>query len=131
MTAPARVQAEDEVRVFDRNGKRAGQPEGGWPGRVVKVGTKRAFITYAAVAWNKRETGEPFNLEDGHTRDGFRWFRTLAQADEDARLDAAKATLRKHGIQIEWSAKLALPQIEALAKVAATFDQPTPDEVTS
>jgi hypothetical protein len=127
----ARVQAEDEVRVFDRNGTRVGQPEGGWPGRIVKVGRTRAHITYKGVPWRQEETGESFSLEDGHNRDGFRWFCTLAEVEHDERMEAAKVTLRKHGIVFDFGARLTLDQVEALAKVAATFDQPTTSEATS
>lgn len=119
-----RVKAEDEVRVFDRNHQRVGEPVGGWPGRVVKVGRTRAHITYQGAPWGKHETGESFSLEDGHNHDGFRWFCTLAEVEHDERMDAAKATLRKYGIVFDLGARLTLDQVEALAAVAATFDQP-------
>ena len=41
----ADIKVGDEVLVFDVNGRRMGQPEGGWPGEVTKVGRRLAVMT--------------------------------------------------------------------------------------
>ena len=119
------VTAGDEVRVFDVNGRRMGQPEGGWPGTVVKVTPSRAYIVYAGIyGIRARETGEPFALEDGCKIDRMRHrrFKTLEQADRDQRMAAARLLLRLHGIVLDLRHALSLEQAEALAEVAAAWE---------
>jgi hypothetical protein len=40
------IEAGDEVRVFDVNGRRARQPDGGWKGTVTKIGRTLIHIDY-------------------------------------------------------------------------------------
>lgn len=120
----SQVQPGDEVRVFDVNGRRMGQLEGGWPGRVVKVGRTRVYIAYAGAAFGKQEAGEPFSLETGKRIDayGHRWFKTLAQAEQDARREAARKILRDHGIILDWDRQFSVEQAEQLAAVVQGWD---------
>jgi len=113
------------VRVFDVNGARVGQPEGGWPGEVVRVGRKLVYITFARAAWNKRESGEAFRLDDGQINDnhGNRYFLTVEEADYRLRRETAVTALREVGIHVQTYSRLSLEQIEALAAVAAGFEQ--------
>lgn len=101
----------DEVRVFSR---RRSQPAGGWPGEVVKVG--RTLVT---IACNGR--AEQFRIDTGRINDdyGASWFRTMEQADLDARQARARAALSEHGVRLDHGHRLTLEQIEALAAVLA------------
>lgn len=110
------VKQGDEVRIFDQNGARIGQPEGGWPGTVVKIGRSLVTIEY-------RGKQDPFRLDTRVINDryGHRWFKTLEQAAEDERLRVALATLKAHSIRLDSGHGLTVEQIEALAEVARTF----------
>ena len=114
------IQAGDEVRVYDVNGKRVGQPEGGWRGKVVKVGRTLAHIHYGDPHWTRTET---FTLEDGQRNDryGRQWFLTMDEAARRERLYVALSVLGGHGITLDHGNSLTLEQIEALAEVARTF----------
>ena len=106
----------DEVRVFDRNGSHMGQPPGGWPGKVVKIGRKYVTVEYGSRSdLFDKETGR---LKDSH---GHRRVETLEQVALEARQDRAIQTLRSHGIDLRRGHRLSLEQIEALAQLAATF----------
>lgn len=110
------VKPGDEVRVFDVNGSRMGQPKEGWRGVVVKVGRKLVTIGYG------KRTGV-FRLDDQKINDryGNRWFATLEQAEQKARRERAINVLRSHGINLDVGHKLTLEQIEQLASVAHTW----------
>lgn len=100
----------DEVRVFDTNGSRMGQPDGGWHGVVVKIGRKYATIDYG------RRTDQ-FELDGRRANDprGARRFKTLDQVAEDERLRRAIETVEERGIELVRGHRLTLEQIEALA----------------
>jgi hypothetical protein len=110
------VKAGDEVRVFDVNGKRVGQPESGWPGTVVKVGRTLAHVAYGART-------ETFRISDGTRNDAYehRYFLTMADARRETRRAAADAVLRERKIQLDYGNLLTIEQIEALAEVARNF----------
>jgi hypothetical protein len=115
------ISVHDEVRVFDVNGKRMGQPEGGWPGRVVKVGRTLVYIEY------RRGPAEAFRLADGGRNDkmGQRRFCTAEQAERDASKAAAVALLRAHGIDLNHRVKLTVAQVEELAGVVEKWGDPS------
>jgi hypothetical protein len=100
----------DEVRVFDTNGRRSGQPEGGWLGTVIKIGRKYVTIDYGRKAESFEFGGRRANDPYGH-----RHFKTLDQVTLDDRRQRAKAVLSDHKIRLDMGHQLALDQIEALA----------------
>jgi hypothetical protein len=112
------VKVGDEVRVFDVNGRRNGQPGSGWPGKVVKVGRK-----YFTVAYGSSGRTTNFLLETGRVNDayGHRSVKTLDQVAHDQRRAQAEADLTACGVELRFGHKLTLEQIEALAEVARTF----------
>jgi len=64
----------DEVRVFDVNGSRMGQPEGGWPGTVIMAGRRYATVSY-------RGRTAQFLMSNGRINDArdHQWIMTLEQ----------------------------------------------------
>ena len=114
------IKPRDEVRVFDTNGHRAGQPDGGWPGIVVKVGRTLAHIDYG----NSRERIETFRLSDGRRNDGFsrRYFLTISQVAERDRRHAANEVLKAHGVELTVRRSFTTEQCEALAEVVKTWN---------
>lgn len=115
MAAPE-LRAGDEVRVFDQNDGRMGQPEGGWPGVVTNIGRKLIRIEY-------RNKVDAFRLDTGRINDnyGHRWFKTMEQVAESKRRSSAMAVLNAHKISLDFGHRLTLEQIEALAELARTF----------
>lgn len=110
----------DEVRVFDVNGNRLGQPEGGWVGTVTKVGRKLVTI----------QTGDGYNgekqyrLEDQMANDnyGHRRFKTLEQAAQDERRAEAMDVLRNAGINFGYRAiPFTVDQLEELAALVQSW----------
>jgi hypothetical protein len=103
------------VRVFDTNGSRMGQPEGGWPGRVVKIG--RTLVTIDYPAGNRGPY--QFRLDTRQVNDnyGHQWFRTEEEAEAEQRLASAVDILRGAGITIEYRSSLTADQVEELAAV--------------
>ncbi len=115
------VKVGDEVRVFDVNGRRAGQPEGGWPGVVASVGRK-----YFTVDYDGQHGGRvhEFSLIDGLRANdvyGHRHVRTAEQVEAARRRRVALALLVAHWVDIQRADRLTLEQLEALAEVAKTF----------
>jgi hypothetical protein len=116
------VKVGDEVRVFSVNGKRAGQPEGGWVGEVTRVGRKLIDIKYpGAYAHSGVET---FRLDGQKTNDEYAHesFQTMEQFAQSERKSTAQAALRDAGLELETRARsrLTLEQLEALAEVVTT-----------
>jgi hypothetical protein len=111
------IKAGDEVRVFDRNGPGHGQPSGGWPGTVTKVGRTLIHVEYG----NGR--AEKFRKDTGCAPNAYSspWIRTPEQVALAERGAAAGAILREHHITLGYARSLTLEQIEALAEVARTF----------
>jgi hypothetical protein len=107
----------DEVRVFDVNGRRMGQPEGGWPGTVTRVGRTLMDVSYNnRTETFRRDSGARHNDGYGHRR-----VKTLEQVAQDARRAEAVEALSKHGVELRWGFKLTIEQLEALAEVARSF----------
>ena len=109
-----------EVRVFDVNGTRMGQPAGGWPGTVTRVGRKLFEATYEGHASGRRP--QRFRLEGGHSDDayGHQFVRTLEQVALTGRHDTAIKILLAHGLQFSstcWRDQITLAELEAVAVV--------------
>ena len=118
----AGIKLRDEVRVFDINGSRAGQPEGGWMGHVVKVGRTLAYIDYGDI----RERIETFRLDTQRRNNdpyGQRYFRTLAEVADLDRRSVAMEALKAHGVELSHRHSFTIEQREALAEVVKTWDQ--------
>ena len=110
----------DEVRVFDINGRRMGQPDGGWQGTVTKVGRTLVYVDYG------HRNGQ-FRIDTGRANDsyGHRYFKTLEQAASDARLSHALARLKGGPVRLESGHRLTVEQIERLADLVASFTKET------
>ena len=107
-----------EVLVFNINGKRAGQPEGGWPGTIIKVGRKNVTIKYGSyhTFTFSMETQRQTHLS--HT-----WFKTLEQAAEDARRSSAIDRIRLHGLSFSSSGHRQATSTTTLERVAEVLEQ--------
>lgn len=114
--ASAELKVGQEVRVFDQNGRRMGQPDGGWPGVVTKVGRKLVAIEYSNRSAQFRLDTQVIN--DGY---GHRYFETPEQVIRHQRLGRALKALHDHQIMLGRGHRLTVEQIEALAEVARTF----------
>jgi hypothetical protein len=93
-----------------------GQPDGGWVGRVVKVGPKLVHITYPYAPQAKA-----CRKADGRSNDryGNQSFKTVEQAARHNRYAAAIAVLREHGIEVSprHGQSVTVEQAEELAEV--------------
>lgn len=112
------VKPGDQVRVFDVNGDRVGQPAGGWEGTVVKAGPKLVTIDYPHGV-------TVFRRQEGRTNDsyGHQYFRTLEEAEEARRRGSAEAALRAAGVDVTHRCNLSTRRLEAMA-AAATAPEP-------
>lgn len=112
------VKVGDEVRVFDINARRRGQPHGGWVGTVVKVGRILAHVEYQGRT-------QTFELSTGYRNDNYRHqhFETLEQVDVNARCKTAVDVLRERGVELSNRRSFTLEQIEALAEVVKTWTE--------
>lgn len=108
----------DEVRVFDVNGSRMGQPEDGWPGKVVRVGRKLVDITYGGRV-------QTFTIADRLSSDRYnhQYFQTPEEAALDARRDEALKTLRDRRVSLGHGKTFTVEQIEQLAALVRSFDK--------
>lgn len=104
------------VRVRGRNGNRPGQPRGGWPGEVVRIGRTLVDIVSGAGKMDFRIDSQKSNDDVGYYS-----FKTLEQAALDDRLDTAVETLRASKVTLGFGHGLTLEQIEELADVVRTF----------
>lgn len=122
MTKDDATKVGDTVKVFDVNGKRRGQPEGGWDGKVLKVGRKLVTIEYPGGRWGGRQ----FRLEDGRANDTYgshTLFLTLPEVALRQRRQDAIASLRRHGVEIERCCNLTAHQSEVLAETCSQFER--------
>lgn len=114
----------DEVRVFDVNGKRIGQPEDGWIGTVTKVGRTLVYIEYAGRT-------DKFEMATGTGPDAYRHrsFLTAQHAADTARRRAAEDSLREFGITVAYPKRdhFTTDQLEALADLVRSFTQENTD----
>jgi hypothetical protein len=123
MTSLQNLKVGDEVRVLDTNGRRVGQPDGGWIGRVEKVGRTLVTVSYPGC---RPAEGEKFSMTDGcKPNDAYRHrhIHTVDEVERQARRSAAVAVLRKHGVDLSHRFMRTIEQIEALAEVVKTWDQ--------
>lgn len=83
-------------------------------GIVTKVGR-----TLATISWGSGEKQFRMLNGDENAPNGFRWFKTLEQAEADDRLTEAETTLRNAGLNImsHRQCPLTNPQIEELAAI--------------
>lgn len=115
------VSAGDPVKVFDAyNGRRHGQPEDGWDGEVVKVGTKLVHIRYG-----RYDETEKFRLDTQVVNDQYErlHFRTMPQMEELRRSQAALALLATHGLRLDSWRTLPVDVLEQLAAVLTAYDK--------
>lgn len=114
--ASAELKVGQEVRVFDQNGRRVGQPDGGWSGKVTEIGRSLVTVEY-------RGNSDAFRMDTHVINDryGHKFFKTLEEVAEDERRGRALATLKDHRIELGFGHSLTLEQIEALAELARTF----------
>lgn len=117
------------MRIFDVNGSRLGQPAGGWPATVVKVGTKLVTLRRVGRSWRD----EVFRIEEQTKNNdwGHESFLTLAQVAEKSERTRAVETMRAHGITIHSSGgSIPTEKLVAVARTLATFDVTTPPKAT-
>jgi hypothetical protein len=103
-----------EVRVFDVNARRRGQPHGGWAGTITRVGRTLVYIDYPG----SREP-KAFRIDGGAANDqyGHQSFLTLDEAARQARRTAALGVLHEHGLRLDYGHSLPLEEIEAIAAI--------------
>lgn len=111
------VKVGDKLMVFDINGSRMGQPPGGWPGVVIKVGRKYFVVEYSG------HRATTFLLEDGRENDSsrHRYVKTPEQAELERRHHQASQELRERKITLDLGHDFTLEQIEQLAALVRTF----------
>ena len=111
----ATVKLGDKVKVFDINGHRHGQPEAGWDGEVVKVGTKLVTIAY-------RRSRQVFRLATGVANDdyGHQVFMALPEARRHVALQA----LSSRGLQPASWARHDIDYLEAVADALRGLPNP-------
>jgi hypothetical protein len=106
----------DRVQVFESNGRRSGQPEGGWDGEVTKKGNK--LLT---VKWRWSET--VFRLDTGQfnskSYSHFYHVKTVEKAAADLRRNGLLGKLRNLGLEIRFDRKseFTTDKLEAVVKV--------------
>ena len=107
-----------EVRVFDVNGSRMGQPPGGWPGTITGIGRTLVHVDYG------RRGPQAFRIDGCRANDqyGHQSFLTLREVAQEARRTAAVWTLGAHGVRLDPGHDLTLEQIEAMSTILR-FDQ--------
>ena len=125
MTSLQNLKVGDEVRVLDTNGRRVGQPDGGWIGRVEKVGRTLATVSYPGC---RPAEGEKFSMTDGYKPNDAYRHRHIHTVEEIAlsdRRSVAIGVLREHNIELKLGRanSVTLEQLEALAEVVKTWDR--------
>lgn len=103
------VRVGDQVRVFDVNGRKRGQPEDGWPGVVEHVG--RTLVT---IAFNRDRAVFRMDTRLANDNYGHQRYMTLAEVAEQARLRVAVEALRYHGVELTPRHRLSVAEVEAL-----------------
>jgi len=120
----------DEVLILCRM-RYPESPEENYRGAVTKVGRKYATVTYEKTRrdWRGNEVRDhctiEFDMETGNERGSTSHYgsyvRTFEQFELDQRRKAAEKILFTAGVSIDYSQRVTLEQIEALAEVASTF----------
>jgi hypothetical protein len=101
------------VKVFDINGSRLGQPDGGWDGEVTSVRRTQCTIRYG----DHYEDNFEIERQGIVDRYGHRSFKTIEQAEESARRSAANGVFRKHHLSVTGYELLPLHKMEAIARI--------------
>lgn len=105
----------DKVKVFDINGHRHGQPEGGWDGEIVKVG--RTLFT---ARWNGRSA--QFYQHGGCIKDNRG--HHVALLVPQARLKVALDAIRSRGFVPAEYARHDIDYLEAVAQALRGLPNP-------
>jgi hypothetical protein len=110
----------DRVQVFDVNGKRMGQPEGGWDGTVTKVGRQLIYVDYPGA---RGVNGDAFRLDSGLRNDQYchQSIQTVEQAAENLRRDSVIERLREGGLELTRRVEISTDTLEA---VLAALESP-------
>lgn len=115
----------DKVKVFDRNGRRAGQPDGGWDGEIVKVGSKYVHIAYPGKA--NPQAFHPDTRQASDTN-SFRSFLPADEAKDQAEANRRRAdaerVLGSYGLRVMAGAGTPLEVVEAVAETLLQFPNP-------
>lgn len=103
-----------KVKVFDVNGRRLGQPDGGWDGEVVAVRRTKCDIEYGRGGRGERT----FDIDSQRIEDNFghRYFRTLEEAETVARTSAAREVINEKIVR-EGMSRIPLEKLEAIAAI--------------
>jgi hypothetical protein len=124
------VKMDDEVRIVVRNHYRK-MPEGGYVGKVTKVGRKYATAAYTVMTkdWHDKLVGSErtieFDMETGRERGNPGNYAaeviTPAEAERRARHATALSVLQERKVRLESGHGMSLEQIEALAALVESF----------
>lgn len=116
MADTPKLEVGEQVRIFDVNGKRLGQPVEGWPGEIVKVGRKLAHIHYNGGV-------RTFDIETRQRNDDFHHQRF--ETSEDRQRSASVDFLCLQGITVAYGRRsnFTNAQIEALAALVRSFTE--------
>ena len=109
----------EEILVFDTNGTKVGQPEGGWVGQVISVGPKYITVKYPGGSGVNKTT--QFGVESWRNHTGFRQLRTREEHILVKRRAQADVVLREHKVYFGTGNTFTLEQIEQIAKLIGTF----------
>lgn len=108
----------DRVQVFDVNGRRAGQPPGGWDGTVVRKGHKLIDVEFGHTTQTYRiDTGQ-WNNRDFATHS---WIRTPEEAQRNQRRGEALTRIRELGFNDTGRVSHSLETLEAVVKTLEAY----------
>lgn len=105
----------DKVKVFDVNGRSYGMPEGGWDGKVIKVGSKLITIAYEG---NERV----FRLDTRQANDEYRHQSFMRPAE--ARHSTALSVITSRGFELASWARHDINYLEAVAEALRNLPKP-------
>lgn len=105
------IKVGDEVKVFDVNGHRFGQPEDGWDGIVVKVGRKLVDIKYNFCT-------KKFRLDTRSANDAFKhqYFKTQTEVEATRVRDDLIEKLESFGFKLKLQANVSTEVIETVVR---------------
>jgi hypothetical protein len=121
----------DRVQVFDINGPRRGQPEGGWDGTVAKVGRTLIHVNYSA---KYRHRPQVFRMDTGRSNDSYshQFIQTVEEAARRQYVGKLRTRLRAGGIDLSMRHTFTTQTLEALvAALDATTNGDASNEETT
>jgi len=120
MDSKTKYEVGQEVRVFDVNGRRMGQPEGGWVGFVTKIG--RTLFTVEKQGVHGHSQSDQYRIETGRRNDSYshQHVQTLDQVERDIRERDALAVIKEAGFEIKMGKRPSLGLLEAVAETIAS-----------